>query len=249
MFFAKSGIYEPCGMYNLKHLSFFIITIICVIIGVKCTKNNDKNNIRKIIRISTVVLWVLEILKLGFNFIVEDDQNLNRVLPLYYCSMLLYAGFLSSVGKGVFKKMGDSFIATGAIVGGLVFLIFPTTSLPEYPMFHFISFHSYVYHGIMVYLSLIINKSKYIDLKISDMKYYAVLSCVICILAYIVNVNFGTNLMFISRDFPGTPLEFIYKHTGSYFTIIMSLAQMTLPFLLVLGIIKLNEIIRKRVCS
>ena len=245
MFLSKPGEYPPCGMFNFRHLTLFIITIIGVIFAVNHTKIKEKSDVKKIIRIITVIVWVFEILKIIFNFIVGNGRNVNKVVPLYYCSLLLYSGLLSSIGKGVIQRVGDVFLATGGIVGGLVFLILPTTSLPEYPMFHFLSLHSFFFHGTMIYLGIIINKFKYIEIKFSDLKYYACLVFVICIAAYIVNSICGSNLMFISQDFPGTPITIIYKLTGKLFPIIMSLAQMTLPFLLVYGVLNYNYYISK----
>lgn len=240
MFLSKPGEYPPCGMFNFRHLTLFIITIIGVIFAANHTKIKEKSDVKRIIRIITVIIWVLEILKIIFNFIVGNGRNVNKVVPLYYCSLLLYSGGLSSIGKGVIQRVGDVFLATGGIVGGLVFLIFPTTSLPEYPMFHFLSLHSFFFHGTMIYLGIIINKFKYIEIKFSDLKYYACLVFVICIAAYIVNSICGSNLMFISQDFPGTPITIIYKLTGKLFPIIMSLAQMTLPFLLIYGLLNVK---------
>lgn len=106
----------------------------------------------------------------------------------------------------------------------------PTTSLPTYPMWHFVSLHSFLYHGIMVYLGILINATHYITLELADIKYYAGLVGIVCVLAYIINNIFDSNLMFISKDFPGTPIEYIYKFTGPFFTPAVSVAQMTLPF-------------------
>lgn len=241
MFLAKPGEYSPCGLYNIKHFSLFIITIIGITIAVKFTKTKNKNNIRKIIRILTCVMWILEILKICFNIKIGNVRNMNKILPLYYCSLLLYAGILSSIGKGTIKRIGDVFLATGAFVGGIVFLIFPTTSLPEYPMFHFMSLHSFIFHGIMVYISIIVNKLHYINLQILDVKYYACLVFIVCICASIINSIFGSNLMFISQDFPGTPISYIYKATGKFFTLFMSIVQMTLPFFVVYGFLKIIQ--------
>ena len=36
----------------------------------------------------------------------------------------------------------------------------------------------------------------------------------VCFIALIINKLFDGNLMFISNNFPGTPLEVIYKFTG-----------------------------------
>ena len=61
-----------------------------------------------------------------------------------------------------------------------------------------------------------------------------------CGMALIVNKLFDGNLMFISKNFSGTPLELIYNITGGGFlyTLIMIISQMTLPFYVSYYIIK-----------
>ena len=238
MFFAKSGIYKPCGLYNLKHLSIALITFVGIAIALAFTKNKKEEQVKKIIRNMTIIVWVLEIVKIIFMFSTGQGK-VNRVVPLYYCSLLLYSGLMSSFGKGAIKKIGDVFIATGGIIGGLVFIACPTTSLPEYPIIHFVSFHSFFYHGTMLYLGLLVHITKYVKLQLSDLKYYATLLFVICMFAYAINTVYGSNLMFISQDFPGSPLSFFYNNMGMFFGPTMILVQMTLPFLIVYGIIRI----------
>ena len=71
--------------------------------------------------------------------------------------------------------------------------------------------------------------------------YFASLVGIICLLALVVNLEFNSNLMFISENFPHTPIEIIYKLTGRYFTPLMILGQMFLPFFAVYGIIRKIE--------
>ena len=99
--------------------------------------------------------------------------------------------------------------------------------------------HSFLFHGTMIYLGLLIDITKYIELQASDIKYFATLVGIVCVLASFINKKFGSNLMFISQNFPGMPIEIIYNATGKFYTLVMSLAQMTLPFYVVYGIIKL----------
>lgn len=242
MFFAKPGEYKPCGIYNYKHILLFILTALLILVAVKSTKIDKKEDVKKIIKGSTLFVWVLEIAKIIFLISIGAGKNVNKIVPLYYCSLLLYSGLLSSFGKGVLKRAGDVFLATGGIFGGITFLLFPTTSLPEYPMFHFISFHSFIFHGTMIYLGIIINKFKYIELKFRDILYYASLILLICIGAYVVNMKFGSNLMFISKDFIGSPVTILYNWAGKMFTPIMIALQMTVPFVSIYGILKLKKI-------
>lgn len=237
MFFSKAGEYTSCGIYNVKHLLISAVTLIGIIIAIKITKIKKQDDVKKIIKITTIILWCLEILKISYLFIT-GQAKVNGIVPLYYCSLLLYSGLMSAYGRGIIKKMGDTFLATGGIVGGMFYLMFPTTSLPAYPLFHFISFHSFIYHGIMIYLCIIVNKTKYVELKISDFKYYSGLVFITCMLAYIVNEICESNLMFISRDFPGSPLSFFYNNMGIFYGPTAIFVLMTLPFFIADGIIQ-----------
>ena len=152
--------------------------------------------------------------------------------------MLLYALLLSNLKNKYLRRVGDVFLATGGLIGGIIFLIMPTTSLPYYPAYHFISIHSFLFHGTMIYLGLLLNITGYIKLKLNDIYYYAALVLFLSIIALIINNIFNSNLMFISKDFPGTLIHIIYNLSGIFFTPIMIIGQMTLPFLIIYYLIK-----------
>ena len=233
MFFAKPNEYPPCGMFTTQHFILIILTVTAIFIALKKTVHKNKDEIKKIIKHLTTIIWILEFVKISFNLFIEKTTNVNDFLPLYYCSLLLYAGLMASFGKGKIERIGDVFLATGGIIGGIVFIIMPTTSLPAYPMLHILSLHSFFYHGVMVYIGLLINCSNYINLELKDIIYFAELVGGICIISLVINNIFDSNLMFISKDFPGTPLTILYHLSGKFFTPIMIIAQMTLPFLVV----------------
>ena len=230
--FVNAGVYEPCGIFTIGHFVLIALTIIGIIIGLKKSLNKNKEEIHSIIKYITIIVWILEIIKIIFNVRQNSFKAINTYVPLYYCSILLYAGLLSSFTKGTLKKMGDVSLATGSIIGGIVFLIYPSTSLPIYPVYHFLSIHSFIFHGTMIYLGILLNKTKYVELKKGDIKYFAGLIGLMCIFALVVNNLFDGNLMFISNNFPGTPVEILYKITngGILYSFIMIMVQMTIPF-------------------
>lgn len=230
--FAEMGKYEPCGIFTKGHFILIAITILGIIIALKYTNKKSKEEVHRIIKCITIVAWILEIIKIIYTMTKNPLSAVNTYLPLYYCSMLLYAGLLSSFGKKGLKKIGDVSLATGGIIGGIVFIIYPSTSLPRYPAFHAFSIHSFLFHGAMIYLGILINKTNYIELKKEDVKYFASLIGIMSIAALIVNKIFDVNLMFISDNFPGTPIEILYNLTngGILYSLIMVIAQMTLPF-------------------
>ncbi len=238
--FADLGVYEPCGIFTRDHFILMGMTIICIFLALKYTSNKSKDEVYKTIKWITIVMCVLEVIKIIYSITQNSIYDVNTYMPLYYCSILLYAGLLSSFGKGVFKRVGDVSLATGAIIGGVVFIIYPSTSLPMYPAFHILSIHSFLFHGTMIYLGILINKTRYIELEKKDVKYFASLIGIMSIIALIINNLFNGNLMFISNNFPGTPIEILYNLTneGIWYSLIMIIAQMTLPFYISYYVIK-----------
>ncbi len=230
--FANIGEYEACGIFTKGHFILIVVTIIGIFIALKYSIKKNKREVHSIIKLITIITSIMEILKIIYNIKQNSIYAVNTYIPLYYCSMLLYAGLLSSFGKGVLKKIGDVSLATGSIIGGIVFLIYPSTSLPIYPAFHILSIHSFLFHGIMIYIGILINKTKYVELRKEDIKYFASLIGLMCVIALIVNSFSNGNLMFISNNFPNTPIEILYDITngGIIYSLIMIVIQMTIPF-------------------
>lgn len=231
--FSKIGEREASGIFSLGHFILLGLSIIGICVGLKITKNKTKEDVKFIIKKTTIFLWILEFIKIVFNLLTGNADNPNTYIPLYFCSLTLYAGLLSSFSKGTLKRIGDVFFATGGIVAGASFMLFPITSLTNYPAFHFISIQSFILHSTMVVVGFIINRANYIEYDNRDFKYYFVLIAVCAMLAYIVNLKLETNLMFISQNFPGTLIEPIYNWTGKLFPLVMFVPQATLPFFII----------------
>ena len=248
MFFSNPGIYEVCGIFTKGHMVLFTFMVIGILIALYYTNKKSKEEVQQIIKNCTIFLWILEIIKILFNILIGNINNPNSYVPLYYCSLILYAGLFSSFSKGMLKRVGDIFIATGGIVAGIWFTLAPLTSLTVYPVFHYISIQSFILHGTMIYLGLLVNITHYVEYGKKDFKYYFWLIIIIGILAYIVNLILDTNLMFVSKNYPGTPIEFLYNLFGRLYPAFAILSQAILPFFVILGIKEnagFSKVIRK----
>lgn len=246
MFFCPPYTVEPCGLFTVGHLVLFLITAALVALGLWLSRGMNERAVRRTVRVATVLLWALEIAKILFVLLVTGSRNPNDSVPLYFCSLILYAGAFASLGRGVWRRLGDVFIATGGIVGGACFLVCPNTSLPRYPMLHFISIHSFLLHGLMVYLGLLLILRGVCRPRAKDVRLYAALVSVLCFVAFAFNLVWDAthpemataNLMFMSKDFPGTPVSVLYHLTGPVFPLVMWLGQATLPFYAVWGVLR-----------
>ena len=240
MFFSLPYEYEPAGLFSIWHFLLLAAVLALVAVALYASRHMSDRAVRRTVRVITGLLWVLELAKIAFVLFVTGSRNPNDFIPLYYCSLILYAGIFSSCFRGLLRRVGDCFIATGGLVGGLVFLLMPTTSLPRYPAFHFISWHSFLLHGLMIYLGLLLLVRGTYRIQLRDIRYCAALVSIMCMLALVFNTvydhisgNALANLMFVSKDFPGTPITVLYRLCGPFFTVFMWLVQSFGPFLFV----------------
>lgn len=186
-FFCKENEYEPVGMFSVGHIVTLIIFLLIVAFcAYKCLKIG-KDKAIFLTKIIAIVVTVLEIIKITIAFINGEGDKLDHWVPLYFCSMFIYAAWLAGYAKGKIADLGRAFVGTGGIIAGLSFLIFPTTSFTMYPLFHYFCMYSMVYHSLMVFLGITyllngvvkIDKKSFID--------YVIFCSVLNILAIIVN--------------------------------------------------------------
>lgn len=186
-FFCKENEYEPVGMFSVGHIVTLIIFLLIVAFcAYKCRKIG-KDKAIFLTKIIAIVVTVLEIIKITIAFINGEGDKLDHWVPLYFCSMFIYAAWLAGYAKGKIADLGRAFVGTGGIIAGLSFLIFPTTSFTMYPLFHYFCMYSMVYHSLMVFLGITyllngvvkIDKKSFID--------YVIFCSVLNMLAIIVN--------------------------------------------------------------
>ena len=247
LFFAKSGTVEPCGLFSFQHIILLAISCLTVFLMLWLFGNISKEAVKRQIRAITVVIWILEICRIAYKLWCGDFKYPESYLPLYFCGIFLFALLLSSFGKGSFKRMGDVFLATGSLIGGIIFVVYPSTSLLYYPALHFISVHSFIFHSAMIYVGLLIHKTKYIHLELKDIMYHFVIVGIVCLVSWVVNEFTGCNFMFISRAVPGRFGEAMYSIIGGLYTPLFCFVQMVLPYCAVVWISRFYQIkIKKR---
>lgn len=230
-FFAPEGKYPPAGLPSVASVSYLAITVFIVGKSLKRHRWYTTNEFYPVVRKQLTVLWIMEIIKIVFRWCTGHFSDLNSWLPLYFCSITLFAGVMAGWGKGFVRRIGLVFMMTGGMVGGALFLTYPSSSILLFPAFHYQCVHSFVYHGCMVYLSALAYRTEAITLPASDFKWYALYTGFFCALALGLNLSLGTNLMFISKPFKGTFLDWVYQLLGEgFYTTVLILMHIFGPF-------------------
>lgn len=240
--FSEYGYGPIRGMFSIDHLIFTVLGIITIILLLILTKNKTKTQIEKYIKYIFIIVTILEILKIIWNFCVRTNLELINWVPLYFCSLFIYASGMYSYGKGMIKKIGLFLITYGQIIGGLVFLVFPASSVGIQPLCHILTIHSLVYHVLTGYAGIILIIKNLEVFKFGDIKIYGPTILGIELFVYLFNIIFDTNMMFINGPGVIEPLNYVLNIFGSFYPLIIGLFQGLGSFILSYWIIK---IIRK----
>ena len=241
--FSRPNSETACGMFTLPHIISLIICLIIVGLAIYFSRKLNENKIKLITKIMAYVFTIWEIAKIIFKFIIDDAKYLDHWVPLYFCSLFIVALWLCAYGKGRVYKLGESFIIGGCIVGGFAFLVVPATSLMDYPVYHFLSIHSMVYHSSMLYIGILYIWRKKFKLDLSAFINYSVFVGFFGVLSIILNLILDQNFMILTRPV-NIPIEFlnvIAKNVPWLYTVGALMLYIAIPFYFVKGILFIIE--------
>lgn len=230
-FWAERKVYEPCGMFTQNHMILLLLSIAILSVLLFISRNINNKQIKKITKMLAVFVTILELIKIYFNF-YWGYTWINAWFPMAYCSIFIYALWLSGYGKGKWRRMGEVFLAGVSLVAGSTYLLFPSTALTIYPSGHYLSIYSMIFHTLMVYVGFIYICDLDIKLDVKAYKIYVKLYVPFAIVAIIINTLFNSNLMMI-REPGNIPVKFLhtlYESTPWMYTILVFIVYLLVPY-------------------
>ncbi len=244
--FSAPNSETACGMFTLPHIVSLVLCMGLIILFVYLSRKISEKSLLLITRVMCAVFILWEIAKIIFKFIIGDTY-LDHWLPLYFCSLFIYALAFLSFGKGRVYKLGEAFISGGCIVAGLAYLIIPATSLMDFPIYHFLSIHSMLFHSSMVYLGIMYIYKHRVKLNKVDYCYYASFVGGFLLLSLVLNIALNQNFMIIKNPV-NIPIDIVNKLASAcpwLYTAFAILLYLTIPFFAIKGILLLIKKIKK----
>lgn len=210
-FISKDNIPEGVGFstFDMTHLLWLLGAFISIAAAVLVYRRLcDKK--RKVMRTVVGILVVLcEIVKdIAVAAIGEFDAG---YLPFHLCGInILLIGFdLIKQTKTV-----RNFLYYIGVPGAMLALLFPNwTALPCVNFFHI---HSFIVHLLLVMYPVILVASGEVKPNIRTMPKCVLLLIGLAIPAYILNLIFDTNFMFLMSPETGNPLGLFEQYLGSH---------------------------------
>ena len=150
-------------LFTPLHLVFAAILLAAVIgLGLFLAKKSERT-VRTVFFVIWITMVCFEIVKIVWETVSGAAVNFEAggVLPLYPCSIFMYAMPLAIWGKGWVRYMGCGYVCSLGLLGGAINFLYPANVLGRYSCLSFAGFHTFFYHGAIVFCALVMLRSGY----------------------------------------------------------------------------------------
>ncbi len=217
LFFTYQNNLPPGVGYELFSPSHIFAITVCIILIIFITTwcirydKTGKHPIRKVIAIIPVVLMIIRLI-----YAVICGVPIKYEVPLHLCSM---TGILCFIYELCLKNtpyirsvLGQSLYSL-CLPGALMAIIFPDGTV--YPIIHYITFESYLFHLLIIAYICIRVADKGIIPKVREAYKSIIFLIVIVPPVFLFNLIFKTNFMYVIGPSSGSPLYGFYTAGGT----------------------------------
>ena len=223
--FTKEDI---AGLFSFWHFFFVFIFFASLALALWTAKSVTHAQLEKIIWWSSIAVSIVEVIKISLR--IAKGGGVDSWIPLYYCSLFIYAVWMTRSKWEWLSRMGYSFITMGGILAACLFTLYPTTSLAIYPALHPASLHSLIYHLLMAFVGLLILIKRVYVPKARDAIYYGIFVLLACAIGYFINERFGSNCMFLHNAYKLPVLDDLLVFSHPLYMLVVALAQASLMY-------------------
>lgn len=183
---------------------------LAIYFGLK-NKNKDDKTKNKVLIWAALLINGFELFKiLVFCLNDKSAEPILYNLPLFLCSIQLITIPLAAFSKGRAKEASLDFVSIFGLLGALLGTYFAGNNYAAYPVLSFTNVVSGITHCISGFAALYIIISGMCSMKKNNIWITFTILIVFCILAYIANISFGANYMFLMQG-DGTPYDIVYN--------------------------------------
>jgi len=150
-------------LFTPLHIVFSVVLLSLIIfLAITLAKKSERT-----IRAVLAVLWsffvVFEIVIILFEVYAgaEVEMEWTGNLSLYPCSIFLFAMPFAIWGKGKVRYAACGYVCSLGFVGGVVNFVYPANVLSNYSCISFAGFHTFSYHGAIIFTTLVMIISGY----------------------------------------------------------------------------------------
>lgn len=215
-FLGFGGYQRPAeGYLSWQHLTFVtalvVLMAVCAVVLGRKYKNKSVAQKNRVLAVTAFLIDGVELFKILILCLrYEDPWYWRFVLPLFLCSIQLIAIPLAAFSKGRLKEAALDFIVIFGLLGAILGTYFAGNNYGAYPVLSLDNVSSGITHTMAGFASLYILLSGLCSMQKKNIPVTAAILGVFCVLAYLANLLWDCNYMFLSQG-DGTPYDLVYN--------------------------------------
>jgi uncharacterized membrane protein YwaF len=197
------------GLFSIDHVIAIMFASMFAVILYRFLVNHNQTIDRQF-KVLAIIMIVLELVRMLWNIIAADSFIAKDVLPLYTCGIFVFMLPLYAF-KTRLQSVALSFLKIAAMGSGLLFLLFPTTALGMFPLWHINTLISMTMHTIMMVVGAYFFFKAHTPIIRKDLYQAFVVVLVFAALSALYNAfDTQANFFFIAYPLANTPLVLLY---------------------------------------
>lgn len=176
-------------IYGWFHISFFALSVISGILLCRFFKNPDERFVKRLLLVSSLIVFVLEIYK-QVNYTFSYDNSVISAdyqwyaFPFQFCSTPMYIGFVALLKNKRLHHACCAYLATFALFAGLCVMFYPAQVFISTIG---INVQSMICHGMMISIGIYLFGSGYVKTEHRTILYAIPVFAACVLLASVMN--------------------------------------------------------------
>lgn len=214
--FLPSADQIPGTLFTPLHLAVSAACVLAIILLCADLKKKSEKTLRTTYAVLWILTVVLEAVKITWETCSGVTVNFEwgGILPLYPCSIFMYAMPFAIWGKENVRRAACGYVCTLGFLGGAINFVYPANILTNYSCVSFAGVHTLFYHGVIVFCAVTMLTTGYHSFKGVTRWYQLLLPSVpllvVSVAANLVNYSpVGSDYMFFKLN------SFIFAPIGA----------------------------------
>ena len=142
----------PGTLFTPLHFAVSACWIALIVLACILLCKQEERTLRRVFAGLWATVVTLELVKILWETYCGStvDFEVRGVLPLYPCSIFMYAMPFAIWGKGRVRYSACGYVCSLGLLGGAINFVYPANILGNYSCISFAGFHTLFYHGVMV---------------------------------------------------------------------------------------------------
>ena len=197
----------PGTLFTPLHFIVSACWIALIVFACLLLRKKEEKTIRTVFACLWATVVILELAKILWETYCGTTVEFEAtgILPLYPCSIFMYAMPFAIWGKGNVRYAACGYVCSLGLLGGAINFVYPANILNNYSCISFAGFHTLFYHGVMVLCAALMLLTGYHSYKkvtrASQLLLPAVPALAVSVIANLVNFSpVGSDYMFFKLN-------------------------------------------------